>query len=111
MITIKATTKFIKDSSKILSLDDLEHLYDYLTLYPDAGKIISGTNGVRKLRWQAANSHKGKSGGLRILYHYSSGLLIIMLAVYAKNKKEDLSGEERNKLKKLIPKLIEQFKE
>ncbi len=111
MITIKTTAKFVKDASKMLNLDDLEHLYNYLTLYPDAGKIINGTNGVRKLRWQAANSHRGKSAGLRVLYHYSDGMLIIMLMIYAKNKKEDLSGEERNKLKKVIPKLIEQFKE
>lgn len=111
MITIKTTAKFIKDSSDVLSLRDLENLYDYLMQYPDAGKIISGTGGVRKLRWQSQYSHRGKSGGLRILYHYSKGLLIIMMGIYEKTKKENILDAERNQLKKLIPRLIEQFKE
>ncbi len=57
-----------------------KHIYDYLNdeeysalqqtiaLRPDAGKIIPGSGGLRKLRW--AGSGHGKRGGLRIIYYW-----------------------------------------
>jgi hypothetical protein len=48
---------------------DDEHvgLQTFLTQRPDAGTIIGGTVGVRKLRWRI--SGRGKSGGIRIIYY------------------------------------------
>jgi hypothetical protein len=46
--------------------DDYAQLQVFLVLHPDAGKIIKGSGGIRKMRW--AGSGRGKRGGLRIIY-------------------------------------------
>jgi mRNA-degrading endonuclease RelE of RelBE toxin-antitoxin system len=108
---IKATNKFLKEAKKLLSDKDLEELYDLLSINPTVGVLIKGTGGVRKLRWSPKSSNKGKSGGIRILYHYSNDVLIIMLGAFSKSVSENISDADKQVLKKLIPKLIENFKE
>lgn len=53
------------------SIESTEALFDHVETYPESGDLISGTGGVRKLRWKTGKDNKGKSGGARILYHYS----------------------------------------
>ena len=72
-------------------LDDVEYaaLQWRLVLQPDAGDVIRGSGGVRKLRWAAAG--KGKRGGLRIIYYwYRSQNEIWLLTMYAKNEASDI---------------------
>ncbi len=64
------TNQFERDVKKILTSENLKDLSTYLQAFPEAGDIIPGTSGVRKLRWINPKNNKGKSGGLRILYHY-----------------------------------------
>lgn len=49
-------------------LDDDEYaaLQQFMMLNPEAGQIVRGSGGVRKLRWVRAGM--GKRGGLRIIY-------------------------------------------
>lgn len=108
---IKATDKFLKDAKKLLSDQDLEELYDLLSLNPTVGVVIKGTGGVRKLRWSPKASHKGKSGGVRILYHYSNNVLVILLGLFSKSVADNISDKEKNQLKKLVPELIKLFKD
>jgi len=103
-IIIKTTPAFDKAAKKLISADSLELLYDYLTINPRAGDIIRGSGGLRKIRWQSNN--KGKSGGARVLYHYSNDVLIIIIAAFSKSEKVNITQAEKNELKKLIPKLI-----
>ena len=81
--------------------DDLLKLQWHLAEYPDAGKVISGTNGARKIRF--ALPHKGKSGGARVIYvdvlHHKR---IYLLLCYAKAKQENLTGEQKQLLSSLI---------
>ena len=67
---------------------------------PAAGTVIAGTGGVRKPRY--ALGGRGKSGGVRIIYHHRSvkGRLYLV-TVYAKNQKDDLTGAERNAMKQV----------
>ena len=51
---------------KYLTDDDFVTLQYYLTVHPDAGKVIPHSGGCRKLRW--ATSERGKRGGIRIIY-------------------------------------------
>lgn len=108
---VKVTAKFVKDTKKLLTAEDLEELYDYLSENPTAGPIIKSTGGVRKLRWSPKKSNKGKSGSLRILYHYSNNILVIILGAFSKSEMENISEAEKNTLKKILPKLIEQIME
>ena len=69
-----------------LSDDDYRDLQTHLLLRADSGNIISGSGGVRKVRWAA--SGKGKSGGIRAIYYWKkSDSEIWMLTLYSKSEK------------------------
>ena len=57
----------------ILSDEDYRTLQQFLARDPEAGDIIPGTGGFRKLRWADSRRRKGKRGGLRIIYYYYFG--------------------------------------
>lgn len=60
---------------------------------PDAGILIRGSGGLRKLRWAAEG--RGKRGGLRVIYYWiSKRSHIYFLAVYRKSEVADLSEAE-----------------
>ncbi|WP_420814324.1 hypothetical protein [Legionella antarctica] len=40
---------------------------------------------------------------MRILYHYSNDILVLLIILYAKNIKENISNREKNQLSKLLP--------
>lgn len=110
-LIIKTVPSFDRQAKKLLSVQAQEDLFDYLEAYPEKGDIITGTGGVRKLRWTTGKNNKGKSGGVRVLYHYSKEILIILIMLYNKNDTENITESEKNELKKLIPQLVRQYKE
>jgi len=62
---------------------------------PDAGSIIRGFGGLRKLRWLVKN--KGKREGLRIIYYWLvKEEKIYFLTLYAKNEVLDISAEQKS---------------
>jgi hypothetical protein len=108
---IKTVPSFDRQAKKLLSVEAQEDLFDYLEANPEKGDIIAGTGGVRKLRWATGKNNKGKSGGVRVLYHYSKGILIILITLYSKNAIENITDAEKNTLRKLIPELIRKYAE
>lgn len=78
-----------------------QELQKTLVLRPDAGKIIPGSGGVRKLRWSIPG--KGKRGGIRVIYYwYTSQKKILMLYAYPKSQQEDLTPKQLKALKNLL---------
>jgi len=72
-----------------------------LTLHPEAGAIIPGSGGVRKLRW--AGSGRGKRGGLRVIYYWRKHTgEIWMLTLYAKNETENIPTQTLKAIKEAI---------
>jgi hypothetical protein len=93
--------------SQLLSdyLEDFEYhkLQLFLAVNPEAGKVIPGTGGCRKLRWTDRRRAKGKRGGIRLIYYYlSSDLQIWLLTLYDKDEALDLSAREKRLLKEAI---------
>ncbi len=85
---------------------DLIRLQEELLADPKIGDVMSGTGGVRKMRF--AFEHKGKSGGIRVIYiDFEIYEKIYLLTAYAKNEKVNLTKEEQNELHRLI-KILEQ---
>lgn len=68
---------------------------------PEAGSVIRGSGGVRKIRWAMRGS--GKRGGLRILYywHRTRGILLLLVA-YAKSGRDDLTRVQLRMLKQAV---------
>jgi hypothetical protein len=77
----------------------------YLAGNPEAGAIVSGTGGVRKLRW--ALPGRGKSGGARVIYYYHNALIpLYVLDIYAKNQKASLSAAEKKAARKTVAAIV-----
>jgi len=86
-------------------MDDAEYveLQKYLAARPDAGDIIKGSGGIRKMRW--AGSGRGKRGGLRVIYYWwVADDQISMLLVYSKNEMDDLTADQLKQLKNALTK-------
>lgn len=84
------TPLFTQRIQQFLSDEEYRQLQQQLVARPDAGKLIPGSGGLRKLRW-AMGGH-GKRGGLRIIYYWAKASdQILMLFVYPKPEREDLT--------------------
>lgn len=74
---------------------------------PDAGDVIKGCGGLRKIRLADPRRKKGKRSGARVIYlHVPEADWILLLDVYGKDEKDDLSAAE----KKLLKQWVEEFK-
>ena len=104
MIIIE-TLAFTRRVTSFLSDKEYQALQWFLCTLPEAGAVIQGTGGARKVRWK--QERQGKRGGVRIIYfHHASRDQVWMLAMYAKTDKEDLSSED----KKIVKRLVEEIK-
>lgn len=80
---------------------------DYIARNPEAGAVIPGTGGVRKVRWSRAGM--GKRGGARVIYYYhSTALPIFLLTVYAKSVAENLTAEQKRIMARIVDAIVAQ---
>ncbi|MBM4253675.1 MAG: addiction module toxin RelE [Deltaproteobacteria bacterium] len=98
---------FQKDwASAGLTDGDLRELQTTILLDPDAGDLIAGTGGLRKIRVGAKG--KGKRGGGRVIYKdFPRYGWTVFLYLYLKNDKTDLSAAEKQTIRDALPKLEE----
>jgi hypothetical protein len=88
-----------------LGLDDdaLTALQLAIMVDPTTGDVIPGTGGLRKMRFAPHAWHQGKRGALRVCYVYFAEYGIVLLViVYAKSEKDDLSHAEKTTIRDLI---------
>lgn len=91
-------TKYLQD---YLDDDEYRGLQNYLIEQPNAGDLIQGTGGLRKLRWSLDN--RGKRGGIRVIYYWQVAEdQIYFFTLYAKNEVSDLSEKEKKALKQML---------
>ena len=86
-------------------LDDegFRSLQTLLMRNPEAGDVIEGTGGLRKLRFGDARRGKGKRGGLRVIYYWwSAGRQFWLFTLYDKDEADDLTAREKKLLKDLL---------
>lgn len=84
--------------------DDLLELQLVLLDNPKIGPVMKETGGLRKMRY--AFEGRGKSGSVRVLYvDFEEHERILLLNLFAKNEKENLSKGERNQIKKAMKQL------
>jgi hypothetical protein len=101
MLTFIETALFTRLIDKYLSDDEYAVLQQALVANPEAGDVIPGSGGVRKLRWGVAG--RGKRGGIRVIYYLRSQQgQLWMLTVYAKNVAETIPAHILKKIKEEI---------
>jgi hypothetical protein len=86
-----------------LNDDEYRELQLHLARDPEAGDVIQGTGGFRKVRWADARRGKGRRGGLRVIYFYfEQDGQIWFLTMYGKDEAADLTSKEKRALKAAI---------
>jgi hypothetical protein len=94
------TPIFTADVCALLSDEEYAALQQHLVAQPNAGPVIAGTGGLRKIRWAVAG--KGKRGGTRVIYyHVVAQAQIRMILIYRKGIKDDLTPKEKTALRKI----------
>jgi mRNA-degrading endonuclease RelE of RelBE toxin-antitoxin system len=101
LMLIIETSIFTRRVTELIPDDEYRELQAALVERPDAGSVIPGSGGLRKLRWSA--SGHGKRGGARIIYYWvTEQERILMLFIYAKNESADLTPDQIKKLKQIV---------
>ena len=105
LITVAETEPFQRKVGRLLSGNEKTELVAYLAMHPNAGALIQGAGGIRKLRW--ARSGMGKSGGVRVIYYFHSlDIPLYLLTLFGKNEKSNISLDEKNVLSKAVKELV-----
>lgn len=101
MFAFVETPLFTRLVGEYLSDDEYLKLQQALAENPEAGPVIPGSGGVRKLRW--AMPGRGKRGGLRVIYYLRSRKgLIWMLTLYPKNVAENIPAHVLRQIRQEI---------
>jgi hypothetical protein len=99
-ITVLQMPKFKDEAASLIGAEGIEALAVFLNDRPEAGDVIPGAGGARKLR--SAAKRKGKRGGARIIYLYIvMAARIYLLRCYAKSVKTDLTQDEKKQLRQI----------
>lgn len=97
---IVETSVFTRRARELLGDDEYRLLQLYLLARPDAGAVIRGSGGLRKLRWSVG--FRGKRGGLRVVYYRCHDERLLMLYVYPKSERDDLSAAQLRALREIL---------
>ena len=84
MYTVIEIPSFVADADEIWSTEERGAFCAWLAANPEAGDVISGSGGCRKVRWSQQGT--GKRGGVRVIYftRLASGE-IWLLVMYSKS--------------------------
>jgi hypothetical protein len=94
---------FTRYLSEYLDDEGYRTLQQELARKPEAGDLMPGTGGFRKMRWADKRRGKGRRGGLRVIYyHFAADHQIWLMTLYGKNEAVDLTPGEKKALKAAI---------
>ena len=94
---------FAKYRADYLDDEGFRGLQQAMLKNPEAGDVIEGTGGLRKLRHGDPRRGKGKRGGLRVIYYWwDGGRQFWLYTLYDKDEMENLSADEKTELRGLL---------
>ena len=86
--TVAETPIFQRYAAELGTNTEREQFINFIAANPEAGDLIRGSGGCRKVRWATAG--QGKSGGARVIYFNAEDTTIWLLIVYKKAKFDTL---------------------
>ena len=101
MLTVIETPLFQRQWPHYWTEEERGSFAAYLADHPDAGDVVSGSGGLRKVRWKRAGS--GKSGGVRVIYftRLTEGE-IVLLTLYAKAELDNLTASQLKEIRRAL---------
>ena len=101
LYSFRESRHFTRKVVGLLSDDEYSKLQNRLSEFPEAGDLIKGSGGLRKIR-QAAKG-KGSRGGSRVIYYFAASTdVFYMLDIYAKKDREGLSQIQQRELRAIV---------
>ncbi|MGB7180713.1 MAG: type II toxin-antitoxin system RelE/ParE family toxin [Burkholderiaceae bacterium] len=101
MLTVVETPLFQKQWPVYWSEEERGEFAAFVSETPDAGDVVPGSGGIRKVRWSRAGS--GKSGGVRVIYFIRTAQgEVVLLTLYAKSKTDNLTGAKLKEIRRAL---------
>lgn len=96
MRTVIETPTFQRQAEKLWSDDERIEFIAWIADHPDAGDVIPGADGARKVRWSLPGI--GKRGGARIVYfNLAADGTVLLVTIYAKNDRATIRRKDIEK--------------
>ena len=100
-MVIVETSVFTRRVQALLPDDEYRKLQVVLARRPQAGAVIPGSGGLRKIRWGMLE--RGKRGGVRVIYYWAvEQERLLMLMIFAKSERTDLTAEQLRVLRQIV---------
>jgi hypothetical protein len=101
VLTIVETPTFQRLWPDYWSEEERGEFATWLALTPDAGDVVPGSGGVRKVRWSRKGT--GKRGGVRVVYfnRLANGEIWLLL-IYSKSVQDNIPAAVLRILKQEI---------
>ncbi len=101
MLTVVETLLFQRQWPLYWTEEQRGEFASFIAEHPTAGDVVSGSGGIRKVRWSRAGS--GKSGGVRVIYFTRTAEgEIVLLTLYAKAKTDNLTGATLKEIRRAL---------
>lgn len=101
MYSFIETRLFTRLVKEYLTDHDYSELQTALISNPEAGDVIPGSGGIRKLRWGSPG--RGKRGGYRVVYFVRrTSRIFWMLTMYPKNVKDNITADVLRQIRKEV---------
>jgi len=95
-VSVIELVAYQRRADELLTADEQDAVIELIAYDPTCGDLIAGTGGLRKVRVGRGGS--GKRGGARVIYYFYNADFPLVLALYAKNEKADLTARDKKAL-------------
>lgn len=101
MYTVVETPLFQRLADGYWTEQERSSFVSFIAANPEAGDVVPGSGGVRKVRWGSVG--RGKRGGVRVLYlnRLAAGE-VWLLVLYAKSEAENIPAHVLRQIKEEI---------
>lgn len=94
MHSVLETSIFTRRADALLTRGERAELISTLARNPQAGDLIPGLGGIRKVRFAAGG--QGKRGGFRVIWFVATAdMPILALLIYGKNEQANPTPDQR----------------
>lgn len=98
MYAVVETPTFVRLAEAYWNDGDRGEFINFIAANPDAGDVVPGSGGLRKIRWGRAG--RGKRGGVRVIYYnrLADGEIWLLL-IYGKSAQDNIPAHVLRQIK------------